>query len=315
MRNDGTSSLARVGLHQPVEAREGERRVEEDAALDERGPERPTAVEREQEREAMHEVRRDGPGQGAPLVVRLADEPHVSEAQVAQAAVDQLRRRARRARAEVPRVDERDREPGAGGVRGGRRADHAASDHEQVERRPLERLSRGGPARLRVIGYAHRGFVHARRPAGSTTSTPGEGRVAGQVEPRRDDVVLGRDLEDLRSVAVAQPARVHRRPARPPGQQRHRAGRRAPHDHVAVPHLDVVDQRAGAAVEPSRAQRVEDALRRPLGADPRPRVVGVEARMVAVVGHEARDRSGRPRAARPSAPTTGRDRPRARTPR
>ena len=140
--------LARArGLHQPVEAREGEGRVEEDAALDERGPERPTAIEREQEREAMHEVRRDGPGQRAPLVVRLADEPHVSEAQVAQATVDELRRRARRARAEVPRVDERDREPGAGGVRGGRRADHAASDHEQVERRSLERVARGGPAR------------------------------------------------------------------------------------------------------------------------------------------------------------------------
>ena len=125
----------------------------------------------------------------------------------------------------------------------------------------VERLARGGPARVRVIVYAHSGFVHARRPAGSTTSSRAKGGVAGQVEPRRDDEILGRDLEDLRSVAVAQPARVHRRPARPPGQQRDRAGGRAPYDHVAVTHLDVVDQRTGAAVEPSRAQSVEDALR------------------------------------------------------
>ena len=128
----------------------------------------------------MHEVRRDGPGQRAPLVVRLADEPHVSEAQVAQATVDELGRRARRSGAEVPRVDERDREPGAGGVRGGRSADHAASDHEEVERRPLERVSRSGPARLRVIGYAHSGFVHARRPAGSTTSSRAKGALPGR---------------------------------------------------------------------------------------------------------------------------------------
>ena len=149
-----------------------------------------------------------------------------------------------------PRVDERHRKPCARGVRGGRRADHAASDHEQVERRSLERLARGGaPPR---VPLAHSGFVHARRPAASTTSTRAKGASAGQVEPRRDDVVLGSDLEDLRSVAVAEPARVHRRPARPPGQQRHRAGGRAAHHHLAVPHLDVVDQRAGAAVEPPR---------------------------------------------------------------
>ncbi len=55
-----------------------------------------------------------------------------------------------------------------------------ASDHEQVERRSLERLSRGGAARLRVIRYAHSGFVHARRPAGSTTSTRAKGALPGR---------------------------------------------------------------------------------------------------------------------------------------
>ena len=128
----------------------------------------------------MHEVRRDGPGEGTPLVVRFADEPHVAEPQVPQTAVDELRGGARRARAEVPRVHECHRKPGARGVRGGRRADHSPSDHEQVERRSLECLSRGGAASLRVILYAHRGFVHARQPAGSTTSTRAKGALPGR---------------------------------------------------------------------------------------------------------------------------------------
>ena len=69
----------------------------------------------------MHEMGRDDRRQRAPLVVRLAHEAHVAQAQVAKAAVDQLRGRARRPASEVARVDERDGEAGAGRVRGDRR--------------------------------------------------------------------------------------------------------------------------------------------------------------------------------------------------
>ena len=91
-------------------------------------------------------MRRNIGGEGAALVVRLADETDVAEAQVAQAAVDELRRRARGSRAEVPGVDERDGQARACGVgsRGG--ADHPAADDEQVERPRRERLARRGPA-------------------------------------------------------------------------------------------------------------------------------------------------------------------------
>ncbi len=79
-------------------------------------------------------------------MVRLAHEPDVAETQVAQAAVDELRRRARGAGAEVAGVDERDGKPRTRGMGGGRGADHPAADHEQVERPRRERLARSGPA-------------------------------------------------------------------------------------------------------------------------------------------------------------------------
>ena len=125
------------------------------------GTERPAAVEREEERQAVHEMRRDGAREGAALALRLADEPDVAETQVAQAAVDQLRRRARGARAEVAGVDERDGEPLARGMGRRRGPDHAAADHEEVERAPLEGLA----CRRPLLAHAgHTGFVQARRP-------------------------------------------------------------------------------------------------------------------------------------------------------
>ena len=99
--------------------------------------------------------------------------------------------------------------------------------------------------------------------------------------------VVRRDLEDLGPVAIAEAAGVHRGAARPPGQQRDRPGGRAPHDHAVVGHLDVVEHGTGAAVEAAGAQGVEDAFPGSLRADPRPRGQ-VEARVMAVVGHERR---------------------------
>lgn len=148
--------IGALGLHEPVEPRARKGRVEEDAALHDPRPKRAPTVERQQERKPMDEVRRDRPGQRASLVVRLADEPHVAETEVAQPAVDELRGGTRGARAEVARVDERDREALTRRVCGRGGPDHAAADDEEVERRPRERVAR------RLPGQS--GLVHAVRP-------------------------------------------------------------------------------------------------------------------------------------------------------
>src|SRR6266511_2030032 len=73
----------------------------------------PVAVEGHEEPKRSDEMRRDDPHQRPPLAMRLPNEPHVPEGQVAQAAVDQLRRSARGGAAEVAPVDERDHETSA----------------------------------------------------------------------------------------------------------------------------------------------------------------------------------------------------------
>src|SRR5262249_9654414 len=92
--------------------------------------------------------------------------------EVAQAAVDELRRRARGRAAEVAPVDERDVEPVARGHLGDPRPDDPAADHEQVEAarpEPLDRL------------YAvHSGFVQARLPARPAASTGAKGVPTGR---------------------------------------------------------------------------------------------------------------------------------------
>ena len=72
----------------------------------------PDAVlERRQERDRLDEVRRQAVEQQAALAQRLADEPELELLEIAQAAVDQLARPARRARGEVALLDERDPQP------------------------------------------------------------------------------------------------------------------------------------------------------------------------------------------------------------
>src|SRR5581483_12070502 len=61
-----------------------------------------------------------------------------------QAAVDQLRRRARRARGEVRTLDEPHGEPALGGERRRRGADDAAADDQQVEPLPLDAVEAEG---------------------------------------------------------------------------------------------------------------------------------------------------------------------------
>ena len=116
------------------------------AALHERRPVRAMLVQRQEKLDPPHLVRRDDLRQHAPLVMRLAYKANVAESQVAEPAVDELRRRARGSAREIPGLDERDREPEPGGVGGDGGADDPSSDDEQVEapgRKLLDR-SRAG---------------------------------------------------------------------------------------------------------------------------------------------------------------------------
>ena len=162
-RNEPPRPLDRDG---PVQPGARERRVDQDPGLDEPGPVRAALVEREQEGQPADEVRRDDAHQRPPLLVGLADEPHVAEAEVAEAAVDQLGRRGRRAAAEVAPVDERNREPVSRGRLGDAGADDAAADHEQVEAAIAELGDRAGAAL-----YGQSGFVHAFLPEASASSS------------------------------------------------------------------------------------------------------------------------------------------------
>ena len=74
------------------------------------------AAQRPQERHRRDEVRRDPREQQLALAQRLADEPDVAHLEVAQAAVDELARRARGPGREVARLDERDAQPARGRV-------------------------------------------------------------------------------------------------------------------------------------------------------------------------------------------------------
>ena len=147
------------GRQQAAEPVAGERRVEREPEPERPRPVGAVPVEREQERQPPDEVRRDGLEERAALAMSLAHELDVTQAEVAQPAVDQLRRRARGRPAEVAAVDERDREACLRRLVRDPGADDAASDHEEVEA-PLRQLRE----------IPHSGFVHARLPFASVTS-------------------------------------------------------------------------------------------------------------------------------------------------
>ena len=94
-----------------------------------------------EQRQRVHEVRRQLDQQRA-LEQRLADQPEVEVLQVAQAAVDQLRRAAGGARGEVVALHQRDAVAARGGVERHAGAGDAAADHDQVEAVALERGER-----------------------------------------------------------------------------------------------------------------------------------------------------------------------------
>ena len=136
--------------------------VEEDARRHV-GPLPPPLGQREQERQRLDQMRRQRGQRQLALVQRLAHQPELQLLEVAQAAVEHLRRAARRARREVARLDERHLEPAGGGVQRGAGADHAAADDDDVEllaaeplprQRPLLGAQEGLPV-ARGIGSAH----------------------------------------------------------------------------------------------------------------------------------------------------------------
>ncbi|MNW53111.1 hypothetical protein D3C74_306600 [compost metagenome] len=90
-------------------------------------------LERVQERDRAHEVRREVLDEQVALGQRLVDQVEVEHLQVAQPAVDQLARPARRTGGPVLTLDDRGREPTGHGVEGDARSGHASADHEDVE--------------------------------------------------------------------------------------------------------------------------------------------------------------------------------------
>ena len=199
--------------------------------------------------------------------------------------------------------------PSARRVRGGRRADHAAADHEQVE------PSRASASRRRAR-FRQSGFVHALPAARVDHLDTREGSRLGTVEARADDEVVRRRLEHVCAVAYPSRPAFTARATRPPGQERHRPRRRAAHHDLAVTGVHVVDHRAGAAVEPSgcAAPRARSPASAPARA-PRPGVAGVEAGVMAVVGYERRTGPAGLEQLVPVDRRERRARPRARSPR
>jgi len=122
-RREHAIALARAARRQPVVEREA------DADLDE--PARGVPVDRHQEGQRPHEVRRQPP-QALALGERLAHEAEVEQLEIAQAAVDQLRGARGGGGGEIALVDQRDRQASQGQVAGGAGPGHAAAEDDDV---------------------------------------------------------------------------------------------------------------------------------------------------------------------------------------
>ena len=81
---------------------------------------------------------REPGGEQAALLQRLVDQAEIELLEVAQAAVDELARARRRARGQVARLDQGDRQPAGGGVERRAGAGDAAADDDDVEALPAQ---------------------------------------------------------------------------------------------------------------------------------------------------------------------------------
>jgi hypothetical protein len=112
---------------------------------------------REQEGDRLDQMRREPLEQQRALGECLAHQAQVELLQVAQAAVNQLARPRRRARAEVPRLDQAGREAPGDGIQGDTRSDDAAAHHQH-----LQFLASQGVERGRALGRAEPGCGQRR---------------------------------------------------------------------------------------------------------------------------------------------------------
>ncbi len=101
-------------------------------------------VERVEEAHGLHEVRGDPLQEQTAFDQGLADEGEVELLEVADAAVHELRRTARRARAPVAGLDDADAQAAGDRVERTAAADDPAADHQDVELAGLQRLDRRG---------------------------------------------------------------------------------------------------------------------------------------------------------------------------
>jgi hypothetical protein len=91
------------------------------------------ALQRVDEGHRLDQVRRELLDEQPALLQRLGHEPEVEHLEVAQAAVDEFARPARRAGREVAGLDQPDGQTAGGGVERGTRADDTAADDQDVE--------------------------------------------------------------------------------------------------------------------------------------------------------------------------------------
>src|ERR1700676_3423577 len=87
----------------------------------------------EQKRQRLDQMRRQRRERQFPFVQRLADQPELQLLEVAQPAVEHLRRPAGGPGGEVAGLDERDLQPPGRGVKSSSGPDHASADDDDVE--------------------------------------------------------------------------------------------------------------------------------------------------------------------------------------
>ena len=229
---------------------------------------RALAVERrDDERQRVDEVRRQRDHELA-LEQRLADEAEVEVLQVAQAAVDELGRAARRAGGVVGALDERDAVAARGGVERDAGARDAAADDDEVERLGGERFERVGAgdhrapvwqaARTRPSSRSARSLpiqeaeAHGRSTGSSEDDVPAPGATSAR--PNRHRASRGPGPFCSRRIGAD-------RPRRGPPSSRRRSWRR-PWPTTGSNFVEPRKARPVIANLTARARRTQ-ALRRP----------------------------------------------------
>jgi hypothetical protein len=198
-----------VGAEHPVQVHAADAR--QDVVRPQARSELPLAhgavgIDRVDELHGTDEVRREA-AEPFPLASRLEDEPDLALLQVAQTAVDQLRRPARRSRGEVGLLHHGHLEAAERSIARDTGTVDAAPDDQEVETLVLEGVQRGlSPGRT-----LHDGGPYPTRERLSRCVMDGRCHVPGRTPIRPPNccaAATGRDREDSRPCARA---RSHRR--------------------------------------------------------------------------------------------------------